>query len=111
MGDGAYITDVSDDRGADPGAIYRWQGGVDAQLNEAHRRLDTINGDIRAMRLALEAQGQASSEIAASVALEQGKFRAELAVLRTKVAFWSALGGLIGAGVVSAIVAILTATP
>lgn len=79
-----------DERGAESPAMYRWQGGIDARLEEHSRRLDAINGDAKAAR-----------ETAEQIVVQ-------LAVLRTKVAVWASLGGLVGAGVVSGLVALLT---
>lgn len=70
--------------------MSRWQGGVDARLAEYERRLTTMNGDARVAR-------ETAEEIIV-----------QLAVLRTKVAVWASLGGLVGAGVVSGLVALLT---
>lgn len=70
--------------------MSRWQGTIDAKLAEHARRLDVINGDARAARLSGE------------------KLLVEVAVIRTKVALWSATGGLLGAGAVTAIVAVIT---
>lgn len=79
-----------EDRGADNPAMYRWQGGVDAQLNEHGRRLDTINGDAKAARVAAE------------------DTLVQLAVLKTKVALWATAGSLAGAGIVTGAVSLLT---
>lgn len=69
--------------------LYRWQGGVDATLMEHTRRLDTINGDARAARVAAE------------------ETIVQLAVLRTKVALWSTLGSLLGAGIMTTVIQLL----
>lgn len=68
----------------------RWQGQVERAIDEHTRRLDNINGDARAARKSTE------------------QILIDLAVLRTKVALWASLGGLIGAGVVSGLVAVFT---
>lgn len=67
----------------------RWQGGVDARLDEHGRRLDTINGDSKRAREASE------------------KIVVEIAVLKTKVAVWSGVGSLVGAGVVTFVVRVV----
>lgn len=79
-----------DARGAESPEMYRWQGNVDAQLLEHSRRLGTINGDAKEARKAAE------------------EVLVQLAVIRTKVAIWASLGGLVGAGIVSAAVALIT---
>lgn len=79
-----------DVRGAESHEMYKWQGGVDATLVEHGRRLDVMNGDAKAAR-------QASETILV-----------QLAVLRTKVAVWASIGGVVGAGIVSLVVALLT---
>jgi hypothetical protein len=79
-----------DEHGAESPEMYRWQGRVDSEIIEMKRRLADINGDAKAARIASE------------------NLLIELAVLRTKVAVWSAAGGLIGAGIMSVIVAIVT---
>lgn len=84
------MPNTPDPRGAESPEMYRWQGGIDARLEEHGRRLDTINGDARLAR-----------ETAEQIVIQ-------LAVLRTKVAVWASLGGLVGAGVVSGLVALLT---
>lgn len=76
---------MEDDR-----ALWKWQGKVDQAIDDHGRRLDVINGDSRKAREASE------------------KILIELAVLRTKVAIWASLGGLVGAGIVSGLVAWLT---
>lgn len=68
----------------------RWQGQVDARLEEHARRLDAINGDAKASRKAAE------------------ELLVQLAVLRTKVAVWATVGGFVGAGVVSLAVTIMS---
>jgi hypothetical protein len=70
--------------------MSRWQGAVDQALKEHTRRLDGINGDAKVTRAGTE------------------QLLIEVAVLRTKVALWASLGGIVGAGVVSVIVAIVT---
>lgn len=70
--------------------MWRWRGQVEQSIEEHTRRLDIINGDARAARTASE------------------KILVELAVLRTKVAIWASLGGLVGAGIVSGLVSWLT---
>lgn len=70
--------------------MHRWQGGVDARLEEHSRRLDVINGDAKAAREAAEAT------------------QIQLAVLKTKVALWASGGGVVGAGLVSAAISLLT---
>lgn len=77
---------MPDQRGAESPEMYRWQGGVDVRLDSHEKRLDVINGDAKAARIASE-----DTQI-------------QLAVLKTKVAIWSALGGVGGAGVVSLVV-------
>lgn len=81
----------SEPQGETSTEIYRWQGHVDAILTEHSRRFDTLNGDVQRAREAAETTAT------------------DMAILKTKVAFWSALGGLVGAGVVSGVVAVLTA--
>lgn len=78
-----------DYRGAESAEMWRWQGGIDQKLNEHTRRLDVMNGDSKAARVATE------------------QILIEVAVIRTKIALWAGLGGLLGAGVVSAVVALL----
>lgn len=68
----------------------RWQGRVEQAIEDHTRRLNAMNGDAKAARTATE------------------KILVELAVLRTKIAIWAALGGLIGAGIVSGLVAVFT---
>lgn len=70
--------------------LWKWQGKVDQAIGEHARRLDVINGDARQAR-----------EVAEKILIE-------LVVLRTKVAIWASLGGLVGAGIVSGLVAWLT---
>lgn len=79
-----------DSRGAETAEMYRWQGGVDAKLEEHGRRLDTINGDAKRARTAAE------------------DTVVQLAVLKTKVAMWASVGSLLGAGIVSALVQLLS---
>lgn len=78
------------DSGAENMSMYRWQGGVDARLDEHGRRLDVINGDAKAARIASE------------------DTLVQLAVLRTKVALWATLGSLMGAGVVTGTISFIT---
>lgn len=66
--------------------MARWQGGTDTEIREIKRRLGVINGDAKAGREAAE------------------KTVVQLAVLKTKVAVWSALGGVVGAGVVTGLI-------
>lgn len=69
--------------------MFRWQGGVDARLDEHGRRLNEINGDAKAARVTGE------------------EIMVKLAVLNTKVAFWSTLGSLVGAGLMTAVIRLL----
>lgn len=64
-----------------PPELLRWQGETDARIDEHGRRLNAINGHIRDGATALNA-----------VALELGK-------LGTKMAIWSAVGGIIASTV------------
>lgn len=68
----------------------RWRGRVDQILEEHDRRLSSMNGDSRAARNATE------------------KILIEVAIIKTKVAVWSAVGGLVGAGIVSGLVAVFS---
>jgi hypothetical protein len=70
--------------------LARWQGKVDQLLDEHERRLASMNGDAKAARQATE------------------KILVEVAIIKTKVAVWSAVGGLIGAGIVSGLMAVFT---
>jgi hypothetical protein len=79
-----------DGKGSESLEMSRWQGAVDQALKEHTRRLDGINGDAKVTRAGTE------------------QLLIEVAVLRTKVALWASLGGIVGAGVVSVIVAIVT---
>lgn len=72
-----------DHRGAESDNMFRWQGRVDALLDEHGKRLDQINGDAKAARTAAE------------------QILVQLAVMRTKIALWATIGGLVGAGIVS----------
>lgn len=70
--------------------MWHWRGKVEQAIEDHSRRLDVINGDAKAARAASE------------------KILVELAVLRTKVAIWASLGGLLGAGFVSGMVSWFT---
>lgn len=70
--------------------MYRWQGGVDRALLEHDRRLNVMNGDAKAAREAAE------------------EVLVEVAVIKTKVALWASVGGLVGAGVMTGAVTLLT---
>jgi hypothetical protein len=72
----------------------RWQGHIDTTLDGHGRRLDTINGDVRSTK-------DAMVEIKVNLA-------ADMASVKAKVAVFSAIGGLVGAGAVSAMFALLT---
>lgn len=72
--------------------LERWRGSTEAHIRENSRRLDGINGSI--------------SRIEDDIGEMKVQLTTELAVLRTKVALWSAIGGLVGAGVVSAVVSL-----
>lgn len=67
----------------DPIELARWQGQTEAHQAENSRRLDGINGSIENI------QGNI------------GSMAKDVASLKAKVALWSALGGLLGAGLVS----------
>jgi len=62
----------------------------DEQVTAQRARLETIDGDARAAREKAE------------------EILVQIAVMRTKVAIWAGAGSLIGAGVISAIVALIT---
>lgn len=79
-----------DPRGAESPEMYRWQGGIDAKLADYSRRLDAMNGDAKAARIAAE------------------QIVIQVAVLKTKIAIWGGVGGLAGAGIVSLVVALVT---
>lgn len=68
--------------------LGRWQGATESQIKENTRRLDGINGSIDRV------EGHMS------------EMKVELATIRTKVAFWAAIGSLLGAGIVSAAIAL-----
>lgn len=70
--------------------LSRWQGRVDQLLDDHERRLNAMNGDAKAARQATE------------------KILIEVAIIKTKVAIWSAVGGLVGAGIVSGMMAVFT---
>lgn len=70
--------------------LSRWQGRVDQLIDEHERRLNAMNGDAKAARQATE------------------KILIEVAIIKTKVAIWSAVGGLVGAGIVSGMMAVFT---
>lgn len=79
-----------DQQHSDGAGLARWQGGVDATLAAHEKSLKDLNGDSKAARQATE------------------KILVEIAVLRTKIAVWSALGGFAGAAVVTLVVAVVT---
>ena len=66
--------------------LARWQGVTESQIRENSRRLDAINGSIESIERSMSA-------------IEIG-----LATIRTKIAIWSAIGGLIAGGVVTAVI-------
>ena len=70
-------------------ARARWEGEIEARMADAERRLDAVNGSIKA-----------HAESNNNLALKVGG-------LSTKVAVYSGIGGVVGAGVVSAAVAFL----
>jgi len=63
--------------------FHRWAGGVDQQLASATDRLDKLNGQIDDVR-----------KLLAQLSLD-------VAVIKTRVAIYSALGSLAGGAVVS----------
>lgn len=74
----------------DQAELSRWQGRVDQLIDEHERRLNAMNGDARAARQATE------------------KILVEVAIIKVKVTIWSAVGGLVGAGIVSGMMAVFT---
>lgn len=86
----------------------RWQGGIDARVTNNSRRLDNLNGSIEHIDEGITAmRDQFSREMAAvkeQFQTQIGGLKEEVAVLRTKVALWSAIGALAGGAVVSVVV-------
>lgn len=72
----------------DRSELARWQGRTEGQLAETARRLDQVHGAVEA------------------VEREVGQIKVQVATIHTKVALWSAIGGIVGAGVVSAVIGI-----
>lgn len=73
----------------DDGSMERWRGGVDA-TQEAHATALASHGvTVAGMQQQLTAM------------------QIQMATLKTQVGVWSAVGGLIGAGIVSAAVALI----
>jgi hypothetical protein len=92
--------------------MARWRGSVDANLAEHMRRLDQINGDLSVAARAAEDIRTQISGVKAELLEEIGNLRTdtrvELTALRVKVALGATIGGLIGAGVVSLLIALVT---
>jgi len=70
--------------------IERWQGNTEAQITG-------LAATVAALGTAMDHLQQRLTEM-----------QIEQATIKTRVGTWSALGGLVGAGVVSAIVAVVT---
>lgn len=68
----------------------RWEGRTDAHQAENSRRIDGINGGVDQLQ---ECQTEILTEIAA---------------LKTKVGLFAAIGGLLGAGIVTFILTVVT---
>lgn len=66
-----------------------WKGRMDEKVAEHDRRLEAINGNI------------------ADTAAALSSVQVELAGIKTKVAAWSALGGLAGSGFVAVAVGLI----
>lgn len=64
----------------------RWEGGVEGRLNELTNWKASVNGDIR------------------DIKEEQVKIAVAVGEIKTKVALWSAIGGICGAGVVGVVI-------
>lgn len=75
------------------GEFYRWQGHIDSELTHHGQRLNIINGDISRIKDTLSDM---------NVTLNK-----EMAALKAKVALFSAIGGIVGAGAVSLLFATL----
>jgi hypothetical protein len=90
-----------------PGSVefYRWQGHIDETLNQHTRRLDTINGDIRDIKHSMENLERSMSRDMSEMKVN---FSSDMATLKAKVAMFSAIGGLVGAGVVSLVFGVIT---
>lgn len=65
----------------------RWQGQVDERMARTQDRVDVINGDMREIRDILT------------------KMSLDLAVVKTKIAIWAAVGSLAGGAFASFILA------
>lgn len=63
--------------------LAKWQGQVETMIGENTRRLNAINGSVEAI----------DDNI--------GEIKVDLATLKTKLAIYSAIGGLAGSGAVT----------
>lgn len=68
----------------------RWRGQVDARLTNHDSRIGDIGEDIKEIKITL------------------GQVLESAASIQTKVGMWAAIGGLIGTGLVAAVVSLLT---
>lgn len=69
--------------------LARWQGGIDQRLAALERHAVQLNGSV----------GEIEKDIR--------QIKIDLGVLNTKIAVWSGLGGVLGASIASAVVAVL----
>jgi hypothetical protein len=64
-----------------------WRGRVDERLKAGSRRFDALEGD------------------QAKIERKVGELEVELSVVKTKVAFYSAIGSVVGGGIVTVVIA------
>lgn len=74
----------------DEAEYWGWRGRIEERVSGQGRKIEEMNGDAKAARKASE------------------QLLIDVAILRTKIAVWSAIGGVTGAGIVSIIVAVVT---
>jgi len=81
-------------------AVERQVGEIGRTLASTDEKVDGEGGVVKEVRIV--------RQLVSNVQTDVVEIKTSIAVLKTKIAVWSGLGGLVGAGVVSAIVAVAT---
>lgn len=79
--------------------LAHWQGTVEQRLNTMDTHFSDLNGGVADIKTDIGAIRVQSAE-------DMGEIRVEQGILKTKVALYGAIGGIVGAGIPSLVIAL-----